>query len=391
MRGGAEIAVRCYPRRTVARERTPCDPSDVAVAPPPLPDGSVDDAALFLVGLLLELRTELQDLQRSVAEMRRAVENPLATAATLEAATDSAGEVFAVDRPQVHHLLGQVRAVLDATPGEYARIGDELGHVANAFDRITMAWPHGRVEPEALARAVAALDELLDESVYHIALVTTPQRLNQHLRHLPIGQALDFTAAFGDELPNPEQRRRVLEYLHTHPKGLEGLVDVERGKIYKKATSKWVRIATLLVPPAVLLAGVGLAWVVTSLDDWDLVGSDWPDGLNSFGPVLSAYLFVTAGALAHVAVSFLKRSRESGGEPLVVAGLFWWLHVRWASVSLSVLWLWIAVIGLAIADQLSWLTAFLAGYGIDSVADLFLQRFEARAAAGVESLKKALS
>ena len=67
------------------------------------------------------------------------------------------------------------------------------------------------------------------------------------------------------------------------------------------------------------------------------------------------------------------------------------LHVRWASVSLSVLWLWIAVVGLAVVDQLSWLTAFLAGYGIDSVADLFLQRFEARAAAGVAALKKSLS
>ena len=144
----------------------------------------------------------------------------------------------------------------------------------------------------------------------------------------------------------------MLEYLATHPIGIEGLVDVEKGKIYRKASSRWVRVATLLAPPAVLLAGVGLAWILTSLDDWGLVGSDWPDGLDTFGPVLSAYVFVTAGALAHVAVSFLKRSRESGGEPLVVAGFFWWLHVRWASVSLSVLWLWIAVLGLAIVDQL---------------------------------------
>jgi hypothetical protein len=263
--------------------------------------------------------------------------------------------------------------------------------VANAFDRVAMEWPRGGVAPASLASTVAALNELLDESIYHIALVTTPKRLNDHLRHLPIGQALDFAAAFGDELPNPQQQRRVLEYLATHPIGLEGLVDVEKGKIYRKASSRSTRVATLLAPPAVLLAGVGLAWILTSLDDWGLVGSDWPDGLKTFGPVLSAYVFVTAGALAHVAVSFLKRSRESGGEPLVVAGLFWWLHVRWASVSLSILWLWIAVLGLAIADQLSWLTAFLAGYGIDSVADLFLQRFEARASAGIESLKKSFS
>lgn len=46
---------------------------------------------------------------------------------------------------------------------------------------------------------------------------------------------------------------------------------------------------------------------------------------------------------------------------------------------------------LAVADQLSWLTAFLAGYGIGGVADLFLQRFETRAAAGAESLKRAFS
>jgi hypothetical protein len=228
---------------------------------------SVDAAALFLVGVLLELRVELQDLQRSVVELRRVVENPLATPAALEAAIDHAASIFDVDRAQVEQLLGHVRAILDATPGEYARIGDEVAFVANAFDRVAMEWPRGRVDAASLAPTIVALNEFLDESICHIALVTTPKRLNDHLRHLPIGQPLDFAAAFGDELPNPEQRRRVLEYLATHPIGIEGLVDVEKGKIYRKASSRWVRIATLLVPPAVLLAGVGLAWILTSLDD----------------------------------------------------------------------------------------------------------------------------
>ena len=108
------------------------------------------------------------------------------------------------DRAQIDVLLRQIRAVFDAAPGEYARIGDEVGHVANGFDRITVSWPHVRTAPDTLGRTVTALDELLDESVYHIALVTTPYRLNEHLRHLPIGQALDFTAAFGDELPKAD-------------------------------------------------------------------------------------------------------------------------------------------------------------------------------------------
>lgn len=345
----------------------------------------------MLVGVLEELRAELQDLQRSVGELRAAVENPLATKASLGAAVDRAAQVFDVDRPQVVELLARARAVFDASPGEYARVGDAVGHLANGFDRITLGWPRAGVPAEELAQAVATLEGLLDEAIYHIALVTTPVRLNEHLRHLPVGQALDFAGAFGDELPKAEQQRRVLEYLATHPIGIEGLVDVGKGKVYRKASSRQVRIATLLVPPAVLLAGAGLAWLLTSLDDWGWVGGDWPDGLKDFRTVLAAYVFVTAGALAHVAVSFLKRTRESGGEPIVAAGLLWWLHVRWASVSLSVVWLWIAVVGLAVADQLTWLTAFLAGYGIDSVADLFLQRFEARAAAGAESLKKAFS
>jgi hypothetical protein len=362
-----------------------------AAAPVPYPGGNVDNAALLLVGSLHELRTELQDLQRSLAELKETVDNPLANKVTLDAATDAAARVFDVDRTQVDTLLVRIRVIFEEAPAEYARVGDEVAHVANDFDRIARAWPRGSVSRDALTGAITTLDDLLEEAIYHIALVTTPQRVNEHLRSLPIGQALDFEMAFGDELPDDKQRLRVLQYLATHPIGLEGLVDVAKGKIYRKASSRWVRIATLLAPPAVLVAGIGLLWILTSLDNWDVVGSDWPAALKTFSPLLSAYIFVTAGALAHVAISFLKRTQESEGEPLVVAGLFWWLHVRWASVCLSVLWLWIAVIGLAIADQLAWLTAFLAGYGIDSVADLFLQRFEARASKGLDSLKKAFS
>lgn len=363
-----------------------------AAPPPPLdPDVRDDAAELHLRGLLEELRAELQDLQRSLGELRTVAENPLATPSATDEAVDRAARVYDVDRARIMELLTHVRSVFDVAPRQYARIGDEIGHVANALDRIALDWPRPGVKVDTLARTAGTLDALLDEAIYHVALVTTPARLNDHLRTLPIGQALDFEGAFGDELTTPEQRRRVLEYLATHPIGIEGLVDVEKGKIYRKASSRAVRVGTLLVPPAVLLAGVLLAWLVTSVDDWGWVGDDWPDGLRDFRPVLAAYVFVTLGALAHVAVSFLKRTRESGGEPLVVAGFFWWLHVRWASVSLSVLWLWIAVVGLAVVDQLSWLTAFLAGYGIDSVADLFLQRFEARAAAGVAALKKSLS
>jgi hypothetical protein len=67
-----------------------------------------------------------------------------------------------------------------------------------------------------------------------------------------------------------------------------------------------------------------------------------------------------------------------------------WLHLRWASIALSFFPVIVTVLGLRLTHHTGWPTVFFAGYGVDSVAGLFLTRFDAAATKGVNILGKAL-
>jgi hypothetical protein len=68
-----------------------------------------------------------------------------------------------------------------------------------------------------------------------------------------------------------------------------------------------------------------------------------------------------------------------------------WLHVRETSVRYSILWICLGFILLtAMVPDMDWRGAFVAGYSIDSITDLFLSRFEGAVGKAATQIKQSL-
>ena len=69
-----------------------------------------------------------------------------------------------------------------------------------------------------------------------------------------------------------------------------------------------------------------------------------------------------------------------------------WIHVREMSILVSILALWLTLFGLAEAfpNGINGVTAFTAGYSIDSILGVFITRFDARSGGATNELASLL-
>ncbi|MDP8911759.1 MAG: hypothetical protein M3M94_06820 [Actinomycetota bacterium] len=339
-------------------------------------------------------------------------------AAALNTVAEAATAVFIPNRERIDEILAGVRAVLDAHPTLYKWAGDTVTHIENRIERVVALWPQPVEapvsEPDRFSALVVVLvhsqsagpasvdvrdlkrmDALIDDAIEHIALLTTADRLNDHLRGVRIGEPLDFHETFADEL-DASQRKKILERLGNFPLGVDGIIDMERGEAYRVSPKWWKRIALGLVVPFLAVTAGG---AVLALPSWNRMLAaleiDIGDKFATYPPVLGVYVLITLGALAHVLVSFAKRQRGTSREPIVVGSYVAWAYVRWASIVWSIVLVVAATVGyVAITNDLETtdaFTVFVLGYTVDSVADLFVRRFEAAVGARTGAIKKLLT
>jgi len=353
---------------------------------------ATSDALNRLLALLHDVRTELQNLQESIDELKAAATADGATESSVRPVLERSATIYVSNRPQIERMLKEIDALCEANADLYKWAGAEVSQVENLFERVVIRWPGTAAEPSALMPVLDALDTLLDRAVYAAGMLTTADRLEDHLKTLRVGQSLDFNATFADELPKEEQREAMLENIGAHPIGIDGLVDVAKGWVYKMSPRRSVRALTYVAPLLAMLTGVLAVWLLASLDDWGAVDTHWSVMLTKFRPLFWAYVFIVVGGVVHVLVSFQKQRSGDASAPLVMGGALAWLHVRYASICLSVIWFVFGLLGLAIVlKRLDWATAFFVGYSFDSFAEVFLKRFESTAAGRVGALKKVLS
>lgn len=232
---------------------------------------------------------------------------------------------------------------------------------------------------------------LLDEVIFHAGLVTIPIRLNAHLRELRIGGALRFDDMFADEVPAAAARTKLLRYIDDHPATVDGLVDLEHGVVFRADRRRARRLVSYGLQLLALVLGEGVVYALTHAGEWFSL-QDWPIPAARFPELSLAYLFLAVGALAHVLVDWLKRQRDADrSDPVTLGDLMLWLHVREMTVVIAIVYLWVGVVGAAFAlHHVAWQTAFFMGYSIDSVVDLFLQRFSVTAAAATAAARTRL-
>lgn len=321
---------------------------------------------------LRELRAELQDLQ-SVLESVRRGESTLKTYAAY-----------------VGKTMGDIEALLSSIQD-----GDAVRHLHNSWEQMT-SNPL-LISPEADYPAQDQLHHLdmlfgqIQKMVFLIGFLTIPSRVNEWLAQARPGYYIPFHLVFEDELPDREERAKVLNYLAWSPNAIRGgIVDAANGLIYRYADRPESRRNSFLL---LALAFAACAAVVVGACYVDAPG--WPIQPGHLYSFVVGWSAVLAGVVTHIGVGSVKRAQERGGLPPIIAvgDFFMIANARAGQILLKLLLALIGFFGLVFstgADKVTPFNAFLLGYSLDSFIELFSSNIERRASAQVASLKKQL-
>jgi len=329
-------------------------------------------------GLLREIRTDAQYLQNLFEET-----------IGLAAKLDAAGRAALVDRVLGDRMQARINypisrnlesfQLLFATDNVQRDWGsDSIESIRLNWLQVIDLWPNAALTYDEQRQAIDQAQVCLDQIIYQCASLTLSPRVYDTLKNLRVGQPLDWDFAFGSELPrNVEMRKRLLLEL-AQEGGVLGsaVVDVEQGVIYKVADSRAKqRGSTYKLVAFVVLCGaivpLILVWTRTLTNQLPLSWAELPR-------LYLTFVAVFLGAGAHFAIDALKASRAKT-RPNFQALNDWilWIHVCYISILWGLGWVLLGFILLTVAmPKLELLSAFFAGYSIDSITELFLARFE---------------
>jgi hypothetical protein len=349
------------------------------------------NANLLFLGHVRQIRAEAQNLIRYSRELKDKLTDPNLNIA------DVAKEWQTIQLPayqqhlaNVKDLFAVIKKLMEDNPILLDRNGDAITQMGDVWERVDPQWPRF-AENEApdenvtLARIVT-VDALLCEVIKTAEILTLPERINERLRELRVGQTINFNTEFSEELPEPAARVLALHYLHDHPLMVLGVVDVESGLIYRASSNIWQRrLSPVYIAIPAVVGGLAVYLSYTFLP---FLNGTVPHNYNDVLPFVTAYISIIAGGFAHTAVDTVKQYRTSSGQTFTALGdLLMWIHVKKAPLMGGTVLLWIGFVGLILLQGPDWGVAFFIGYSIDSFVDLFLQRFATVSTSRTDTLK----
>jgi hypothetical protein len=314
------------------------------------------------------LHTEVRDLQ-SIIEMARR------------------GEIKLVDHATyIGKSMQDICDIVEQTTPNTAA----LRHLHDLWDQMRecpiLKDPAGFEEmplDEQLAH-FTLLNNQFRKIIFQISETEIPKQLNCWLEQSRTGYYIPFHTLFGDALPELEDRVKLLTVLAWTPGSVKGLVDVENGLIYRYADDRRERYVHLFLVLATLVIScviaIGGGMLIT-------------DGTKShltFEMLTVSWFALLIGIVVHRATDALK-----GNYPPIIAigeiGLL--LSATHGRIIMKVFLALIAFFGLILMHATTTLTpfnAFLAGYSLDSVVEVFGNSLENRSAMQVAAFKQQL-
>ncbi|GAB4526927.1 MAG: hypothetical protein OHK0046_44190 [Anaerolineae bacterium] len=361
-----------------------------------------------MLGMIRDIRAEVQNLQGALQDVlsKSTLNNATMRAQEILTTVRANQPIYDYNGGQIEIRLGELRALMRSVPTLYDRYGDEIAHIENFWERATYEWPHiaavqvvagtddaatAELSPEGLPTGEAAqvvadevvrsaekVNEYFHNLIYHAGVLTIPDRLNQHLEQLRIGQALDFNATFVDEVPRDADRLKILAYLSRRPMAVRnGIIDVENGVIFHASPSITRRRLSYVYILLTIVCGALLAYMFANAGDtFEL--EDWPVSSDSTSNLMIGYVAVIIGGIVHLGVDAIKQARGKDTRTTLLALDDWfvWVHINEVGIIIGIVSLWVGFFGLVLINgTINWQTAFLVGYSIDSFVDMFLERF----------------
>jgi hypothetical protein len=351
---------------------------------PATPGRKLNDQRMF--GHLREIRAAAQWLQDSTAEaLSRAagLDAGLRVVSTTGALSSALQQrLDAVVTPQ----LDAIRQLFLADAEEYDWCADQVATISLTWASIKDLWPTAAMQWGDIEQKLGELSSKVDQLVYECASLTLSPRVNDVLCNLRIGQALDFDFEFESELPKDSglRKRLLLELAQQGGVLQAGVVDAEERMIYKIAESRKEQIWSAVRLVLWLLAGAAIIPAILAVLKSP---TTWMDLLPT---LLKDYALIFAGSGAHLAVAAIKASKAQT-RPSFQPINDWvlWLHVRETKVFWGFAYVWLGYVLLTMStsiEKLNWEAAFFAGYSIDSVVELLLERFETTVKSKVQSV-----
>lgn len=303
----------------------------------------------------------------------------------------------------VQQAKTELQSLLDTIPPKdfHSETSDAIRHLHNLWEQMsinplmlnpaTFGSNGASVLQEQLGH-LNMLDDACDRILFQIGMLTIPQRLNDWLDFGRTGYYIPFHEVFAPEVPNYTDRLRVLRHLAWSPRLIRnGLVDVSTGLIYRYSSNSTVRLLSMLWVVLTAVLATGLVYGSTQLQN--IAG--WPLGPDNASTMLAAWGALAAGIVVHGCITVAKRIQE---QPQMPPALPIGDVARYADAKLgqSLLKIALALIGLfglvfsAGIAQATPLQAFLAGYTLDSVVELFGASIERRAVSQVAGLRQQL-
>lgn len=264
-------------------------------------------------------------------------------------------------------------------------MGDDIKVIENCWERFREFCPDfdKPAGKDALLIGIRKCEGFLAELIFQCSRKSIPERLIQHLHSVENGQALDFYETFSDELCTREQATTILNYLANHPSVLKdrsgilwGMFDPSKGLVYKIGTRKQIIMSVVKIFVWCLFGFIG-SYLILDFYKVYQAPAAWTANIS---PASIALLFIVmiGGAAAHTAIGMLKESRSAKPQQLLAINhIIIWLHIKEAPMISSIL---IVVLGFIIMmvtySPITPEVLFIAGYSIDSLGDLFINRFE---------------
>ncbi len=354
----------------------PPTPGGRISAPPPVDDGGRSFNAA-IIQLLRQIMQNARDATESIDAFKGMV-----ALGKEERVAKSQREFKQYDR-NAAELDAQIdRASLMADEDPAFDVGDQVTLIQDAWNRAKDAMP----APDAFeATAVAAsltndLDtakEYIKKAQFLAARLSLPSQVRQYVGELRPGNTASIHDILKEDVPDEEQRKELILYLKTARISIPGIIDVATGTVTRYETNKGALRFSML---RVLLLAVGVP-VLALLASWfwpsftQLHAVVTPQQVSSFFPILMG---VWAGAALHVLIDLVKARR--GPRPDFVASVDdfqLYINSNEVPIIIGLVVLLVVAVGTAfVQPTLAFAGSIFIGYSADSIADVFLERFE---------------
>lgn len=377
--------------------------------------GECDEKYTYLLGVIQEIRVESKNLWELFCDMETEINNKQSPEEIADI-VQPYQKIYQANKTEIGTLITATRTIIDRDPGFKRHMGDEIRSIENYWERFTQFYPDLHdAKGDKILHGLQKCKGYLSEIVFQCSYRTIPERLMDHLKNMEVPQAQNFYDLFKDEVCTKEQADSILKSLSKSSKILKarikkddqdkklkkgadvndsyecviGAVDSIQGLVYRvgSITEQWISVAGILV------AGI-LMWIL-SLGILTIykfyINPAWT---IASGSILVFFIVLMGGAVAHIAIDILKeaRSDKKTRDIQAISDLLLWTHIKMFPIISSIVILGIGFLTLAIATPgIGAETYFVAGYSIDSIGDLYLDRFDSVMSAKSDVLKKDLA